>query len=109
MLILDDILNKINLDVDMKDIIDDNNPLESDSIGMLCYKLSCVTIQMWNNQESLYKIRKMNTEEFRVEYSESMDNLHKLIKRCCDLNYQRSLIMDFIDKKSLEMSHGHNR
>lgn len=90
-------------DLTMLDVLDGNNPLHDDTVGSLCNKLSCVTIQMWHNQEILYKIRKMTKEEFVEKYSNDLYDLHKTIKRCCDLNYQRSLLMDAIDYKIVNM------
>jgi len=84
-----------------------NNPENDDSIGQLTYKLNCVCIQMWNNQEFLYAVRKMTTNEFISNYGNDLINLHRMIKRCCDLNYQRSLLMDAIDKKATEIADGY--
>jgi hypothetical protein len=122
MLFLDKIINNIDnssiveeidkMNIDLRDILDENNPNDNDSVGELCNKLSCVTIQMWFNQEELYNIRKMPNDEFKNKYgysNESLDNLHKLIKRCCDLNYQRSLIMDAIDKSMIGVTNGYSR
>jgi len=89
---------------DIKDSLLNNNPEYDDSIGDLTYKLNCVCIMMWENQEFLYAVRKMSTEEFISTYGGDLSNLHNLVKRCCDLNYQRSLLMDAIDKKATEIS-----
>lgn len=103
---------------DTQDGLIENNPKPGDSIGLLTYKLNCVCIQMWHNQEFLYAVRKMTLDEFKDKYGSDLNNLHRMIKRCCDLNYQRSLLMDAIDKeavriagdaakKNQEMPHGH--
>lgn len=76
----------------------ENDPNEDDTLGSLVNKLSISTIQMWDNQDILYKIRFMNEEEFVNEYSSNMSELHKILKRCCDLNVQRSKLIDQIDK-----------
>jgi hypothetical protein len=96
-------LQKIK-DQTMLNVLEDNNPEDTDSIGALCNKLSCVTIQMWHNQELLYKIRHMSAQEFANEYKDCLYDLHDTIKRCCDLNYQRSLIMDAIDKTAVQIA-----
>lgn len=90
-------------DKSLLDVMEENNPSDDDTLGTLCSKLSCVTIQMWHNQESLYKIRKMTADEFAEEYELELDELHKTIKRCCDLNFQRSLLMDAIDKHAVSL------
>lgn len=81
------------------DLLEENNPNHKDSMGQLIYKLSCVTIQMWFNQDLLFSIRKMNLQEFEKKYHNNIPDLHKIIKRCCDLNCQRSILMDAIDNK----------
>lgn len=96
-------------DRDTQDGLIENNPTESDTIGSLCNKLNSVCIQMWHNQEFLYAVRKMTPEEFKGIYGGNLSNLHRIIKRCCDLNYQRSLLMDAIDKKAVEVASGHIR
>jgi len=85
------------------DLLEENNPTDSDTIGCLISKLSCVTIQMWNNQDILYRVRFMSAEEFDKIYCNNLAELHALIKRACDLNVQRAVLMDAIDKKALEM------
>lgn len=89
---------------DTQDGLVENNPSPDDNIGDLTYKLNCVCIQMWHNQEFLYAVRKMTREEFKERYGNDLDNLHRMVKRCCDLNYQRSLLMDAIDKKAVEIA-----
>lgn len=79
------------------DVLPENNPTNNDTIGELIYKLSCVTMQMWENQEALYRIRKMTTDDFINKYSQNMPELHITIKRCCDLNFQRATLVDAID------------
>jgi len=69
-----------------------------DTVGNLIDKLITVDLKLWHNQEELYRIRKMNHEEFSKEYSDKMTELHSMLKRCCDLNLQRAKLMDEIDK-----------
>lgn len=83
------------------DLFEENDPNKSDTIGELASKLSCSTVQMWNNQNILYQIRFMSIEEFRKTYDK--DELHAIIKRACDLNVQRAAIVDAIDAKLLTM------
>lgn len=109
MLTTEKLLKLINELPDVLNLIKENNPSESDTVGLLIDKLSSVTIQMWHNQEELYKIRKMNNEEFVEEYQNQLKVLHLIIKRCCDLNYQRSILVDAIDKKVLEIKNGYIR
>lgn len=77
----------------------------ADTIGSLIDKLFTVDTKMWYNQELLYKIRKMTFAEFFKNYN-SEENLFKLweiLKKCCDLNYQRNSLIEEIDKKLVEM------
>jgi len=85
-------------------LLQENNPVDSDTIGSLISKLSCVTIQMWHNQDILYKIRTMSEKDFVIEYGSEMAKLHALIKRACDLNVQRTDLMDAIDRKLLQLA-----
>ena len=85
------------------DLFEENEPQPEDSLGSLVSKLSCATIKMWNNQDILYKIRFMSTKEFNDKYNNNMDSLHNIIKRACDLNVQRTRLMDAIDQKILDM------
>ena len=114
MLIYDTIIDKLNgsnniveilstINKDPLNLLEENEPELEDSLGSLISKLSCVTIQMWNNQDILYKIRFMTQEEFANNYNDDMSKLHNIIKRACDLNIQRTRLMDSIDQKILGM------
>jgi len=85
------------------DLFEENNPAKNDTIGQLISKLSCSTVQMWFNQDILYKIRFMDHHSFEEKYKGNMAELHTIIKRACDLNAQRASIVDAIDSKILEM------
>lgn len=87
---------------DALNVLKENDPSIDDTLGILIYKLSCVTIQMFNNQEILYKMRHMTSPEFIMQYGDKLDELHNILKRCCDLNYQRSLLTDAIDQKVIK-------
>ncbi len=87
---------------ELTDYLIENDPNDNDKLSELISKLSCVTVQMWNNQEILYKWRRINTEQFVKENNNALDEVHKIIKRCCDLNVQRAKLMDAIDKKMLK-------
>lgn len=84
---------------ELTDYLIENDPNKDDKISELISKLSCVTVQMWNNQEILYKWRRINTEQFVKDNKDSLGEIHKIIKRCCDLNVQRAKLMDAIDNK----------
>lgn len=73
------------------------DPTPMDTLGSLIDKLVTVNLKMWHNQELLYEIRRMSPEEFQSRWGAQMDGLHGVIKRCCDLNVQRSRLMDAID------------
>lgn len=74
------------------------NPNDMDTLGSLIDKLITVDLKMWHNQEKLYAIRRMELDEFEARYEGKLDELHETVKRCCDLNVQRSSLMDAIDK-----------
>lgn len=104
---LDNIIAELNKkigDVEIDDIMDENFPKSSDTLGGLQHKLTCTCIQMWNNQEFLYAVRKMTADEFKTEYGGDLAKLHRMVKRCCDLNNQRAQLMDAIDKKAVEIA-----
>ncbi len=78
----------------------------SDTLGSLVDKLCTVDLKMWNNQEILYEIRRMDFDEFKDKYFSSEDGAEKLwecLKKCCDLNVQRNQFMDEIDQKVVEI------
>jgi len=76
------------------------------TFGGLIDKLITVDMKMWNNQEFLYEIRKIPFEEFQEKYTESEDKqkaLFESIKKCCDLNFQRNVLIDEIDETLSEI------
>jgi len=79
----------------------------SDTLGSLIDKLFTATQKMFYNQEVLYEVRRMSSfEEFRVKYFSSEDDAKKLwemLKKACDLNVQRSVLIGEIDSKIIEM------
>lgn len=77
----------------------DQEPLPMDTMGQLVDKLSIVNNKMWYNQEIVYAIRRMSTDEFVKKWGNDLANLHTVIKRCADLNVQRTRLMDEIDQK----------
>jgi hypothetical protein len=86
------------------DTKDDPSPM--DTLGTLIDKLITVDMKMWYNQERLYEIRRMSSREFTDRYGDSLDELHAVIKRCCDLNVQRARLMDAIDTHFSEVVNG---
>jgi len=78
----------------------------ADTLGSLIDKLFTADTKMWNNQEDLYKIRKMTFQQYRDEYysnEEGAQRLWETLKKACDLNVQRNQLIDEIDKKIIEM------
>jgi hypothetical protein len=72
-----------------------------DTLGSLVDKLGVVNLKMWHNQELLYEIRRLSFEEFQEKHTADEDKqreLYECLKRCCDLNYQRNVLIDEIDK-----------
>lgn len=78
----------------------------SDTLGGLIDKLCTIDLKMWNNQELLYEIRRMNFDEFKEKYfltEDGAENLWKILKRACDLNVQRNQLIDEVDEKVVEI------
>lgn len=78
----------------------------ADTLGSLVDKMITVDLKMWNNQELLYKIRRMTFEEYKEEYFDSEEgamNLWDSLKKACDLNVQRNQLIDEVDKKIIEI------
>lgn len=78
----------------------------ADTLGGLVDKLITVDMKMWNNQELLYKIRRMNFEQFKETYftqESGMRELFESLAKACDLNVQRNQLIDEVDQKIVEM------
>ena len=81
----------------------------ADTFGSLVDKLCTVDMKMWNNQEILYEIRRMSFNEFQGKYltSEEMQRkFYDTIHKCCDLNYQRNVLIDEIDQLMVKVVKG---
>ena len=85
---------------------EEENPIMADSIGSLADKLATVNFKMAYNQEILYKTRRQTPEEFTKTWESNLPELHNVLKRCTDLNVQRSRLVDEIDKKLSAMFKG---
>jgi len=77
----------------------------SETIGSLIDKLSVVNLKMWNAQDVLYEIRRLSLEQFKEKYQsdEGMKQLYDVFQKSCNLNFQRNVLIDDIDKKIVEM------
>jgi hypothetical protein len=78
----------------------------ADTLGSLIDKLITIDMKMWNNQELLYEIRRMNFEEYKNRYFNDEDGSQKLwecLKKACDLNVQRNQLIDEVDEKIIEI------
>jgi hypothetical protein len=78
----------------------------ADTLGSLIDKMITVDLKMWNNQELLYKIRRMTFKEYKEEYFDNEEgaiNLWDSLKKACDLNVQRNQLIDEVDKKIIEI------
>jgi RNAse (barnase) inhibitor barstar len=78
----------------------------ADTLGSLIDKLITIDMKMWNNQELLYEIRRMNFEEYEEKYFSNKDGSQKLwecLKKACDLNVQRNQLIDEVDEKVVEI------
>ncbi|MEM3097474.1 MAG: hypothetical protein QXU32_01975 [Nitrososphaerales archaeon] len=109
---IDEIIKAINsndihtiirlLGCDHLEFSNDEDPNPMDTIGQLVDKLSIVNNKMWANQEIIYAIRRMSTEEFIKKWGNNLEALHSIIKRCADLNCQRNRLMDEIDQRIVD-------
>jgi indole-3-glycerol phosphate synthase len=88
---------KLSESKNMLSLEEKHNGGEMDTFGNLVDKLCIVNSKMWHNQEILYEIRKMTEEQFAEKYGNKLQELHKIVSRCCDLNVQRSKLIDEID------------
>lgn len=72
----------------------------SETLGSLIDKLVTVDMKMWNNQELIYRIRRMSIDEFKSEFQsdEGMQKLFAGLYKCCDLNLQRNELIYEIDR-----------
>tara|TARA_Y100000114_G_C11741590_1_gene319235 strand:- start:39 stop:344 length:306 start_codon:yes stop_codon:yes gene_type:complete len=78
----------------------------SDTVGSIIDKLITIDMKMWDNQEFLYKIRRMTFEEYKEEFflkEEGALILWEKLKKSCDLNVQRNNLIDEIDEKIIEI------
>lgn len=78
----------------------------SDTIGSLIDKLNTVDFKLWNNNEIIYKIRKMSFDDFKKEYMDSEEKkryLWEQLNLVCDLNCQRNILIDEIDIKIIDI------
>lgn len=78
----------------------------ADTLGGLVDKLVTVDMKMWDNQEILYELRRMTFEEFKKKYwntEDGAEHLWIILKKVCDLNVQRSQLIDEIDEKVIEI------
>lgn len=74
----------------------------ADTLGGLIDKLITIDMKMWTNQEFLYEVRRISFEEFKEKFLSTEENqlsLFESVKKCCDLNCQRSQLIDEVDEK----------
>jgi hypothetical protein len=72
-----------------------------ETLGSVIDRLITVNLRMWSNQEILYEIRRLSFEEFLSKYHgdiDSMKSLYDLLQKCCNINVQRNVLIDDIDK-----------
>jgi hypothetical protein len=77
-----------------------------DTLGSIIDKLNTVDMKLWNNQELLYKIRRMSFEEYKDSYfkdEKGAEELWTFLKKTCDLNVQRNQLIDEIDEKIVDI------
>jgi hypothetical protein len=83
----------------------------ADTLGGLVDKLITIDMKMWTNQEFLYEVRRMTFQEFCQKFATTVEqkkSLFESVKKCCDLNYQRNVLIDEIDEKVVEIVNAAN-
>lgn len=77
----------------------------ADTLGSIVDKLITIDMKMWNNQELLYDIRRMDFDQFKDKYfsDEGAEILWESLKKSCDLNVQRNQLIDEIDEKIIDI------
>jgi len=76
-----------------------------ETIGQIVDKLSIVNLKTWNAQDVIYKLRHMSWEEFQEHFrsEEGCREVYDMIKKSCDLNYQRSQLVTELDEKLVQL------
>jgi hypothetical protein len=76
-----------------------------ETLGSVIDRLITVDMKMWNAQEVLYEIRKMSFDEFVVYYhnTSGLRKIYNALQKACDLNIQRAVLIDDIDKTLLDI------
>lgn len=78
----------------------------SDTVGSLVDKLFTVDSKMWNNQEMLHVINRHDLDWFKNRFLKddaSVLELFTMLKKVCNLNWQRSLLITEIDEKLIKL------
>lgn len=78
----------------------------ADTLGSLIDKLTTVNLKMWNAQEILYEIRRMDFDDYKSKYFNSEDGAKILwdrLQKATDLNCQRNQLIDEIDEALINM------
>lgn len=78
----------------------------SDTLGGLIDKLITVDMKLWNSQDIVYQIRKMDWDTFRERCDHDEVFLHQFyneLHKATDLNLQRNNLISEIDLKLKEM------
>jgi len=76
-----------------------------ETLGSVIDRLITVDLKMFTNQNLLYEIRRMSFDAFMVKYHNAagMRKLYDTLQKACDLNVQRNVLIDDIDKTLLDI------
>jgi len=80
--------------------------MSNETLGSIIDRLFTIDTKMWNAQDEIYKIRKMNFDQYKEEYfsnEEGAKRLWECLKKATDLNLQRNELIDAIDQKIVEI------
>jgi hypothetical protein len=92
------------------DLSADNSEEDTmDTFGNVVDKLITVNMKMWHTQETLYEIRRMTPDQFEAKFGNDLKGLHELLARACNLNVQRSHLMDEIDSLLVQAIRGSSK
>jgi hypothetical protein len=78
----------------------------SDTNAGIVDKLITVDMKLWTVQESVQDIKRMTYEQFMARYILGSDSrlLYDTIVKVCDLNVQRSMLVDELDTQLIDLA-----
>ena len=78
----------------------------SETLGSVIDRLLTVDMKLWDAQDKIYTIRRMDFSQFKTEYfsdEEGAKKIWDMLAKATDLNCQRAALVDAIDEKLVEI------